>query len=114
MIALYKELIDTTHASVQKIKIKSKKNVRLYISVTLAVLVGNYIILGYISPLMTSHGFTLENVSFALLVTGIGGMTGTYIGGNLVDKIGAKKTIIIMMSFFLVALAIMPFLYGTP
>src|SRR5690625_3841711 len=107
-------LVDDTVIGEQKSKIKSRRNVSLYISVTLAVLVGNYIILGYISPLMTSHGFTLENVSFALLVTGIGGMTGTYIGGNLVDKIGAKKTIIIMMSFFLVALAIMPFLYGTP
>lgn len=107
-------LVDDAVIGEQKSKVKSRRNVSLYICVTLAVLVGNYIILGYISPLMTSHGFTLENVSFALLVTGIGGMTGTYIGGNLVDKIGAKKTIIIMMSFFLVALAIMPFLYGTP
>lgn len=107
-------LVDDAVIGEQKSKVKSRRNVSLYICVTLAVLVGNYIILGYISPLMTSHGFTLENVSFALLVTGIGGMTGTYIGGNLVDKIGAKKTVIIMMSFFLVALAIMPFLYGTP
>ena len=60
-----------------KSKITSKRNVTLYITVTLAVLIGNYIILGYISPLMTSHGYTLENVSFALLITGIGGMTGT-------------------------------------
>lgn len=107
-------LVDDTVIGEQKSKVKSKRNVTLYITVTLAVLIGNYIILGYISPLMTSHGFTLENVSLALLITGIGGMTGTYIGGNLVDKIGAKKTVIIMMSFFLVALFIMPFLYDTP
>lgn len=107
-------LVDHTPAGVQKSKVKSRKNVALYITVTLAVLIGNYIILGYISPLMTSHGFTLENVSFALLITGIGGMTGTYLGGNLVDKIGPKKTVMTMMSFFLVSLFIMPFLYGTP
>jgi MFS transporter, DHA1 family, purine base/nucleoside efflux pump len=82
--------------------------------VTLAVLIGNYIILGYISPLMTSHGYTLENVSMALLITGAGGMTGTYIGGNLVDKIGAKRTVITMLSFFLLSLFMMPFLYDTP
>ena len=97
-----------------KSKITSKRNVTLYITVTLAVLIGNYIILGYISPLMTSHGYTLENVSFALLITGIGGMTGTYLGGNLVDKIGAKMTVISMLSLFLVSLFVMPFLYGTP
>lgn len=107
-------LVDTTPAGVQKSRVKSRKNVALYITVTLAVLIGNYIILGYISPLMTSHGFTLENVSFALLITGIGGMTGTYLGGNLVDRIGPKKTVMIMMTFFMVSLAMMPFLYGTP
>ncbi|MCK1977342.1 MFS transporter [Jeotgalicoccus huakuii] len=98
----------------QKSRITSKRNVSLYITVTLAVLIGNYIILGYISPLMTSHGYTLENVSMALLITGAGGMAGTYIGGNLVDKIGAKRTVITMLSFFLLSLFMMPFLYDTP
>lgn len=108
------DLTDRAPAGAEKSRLKSKKNVALYIAVTLCVLIGNYIILGYISPLMTSHGFTLENVSFALLITGIGGMTGTYLGGNLIDKIGPKKTIMIMMSLFLVSMAIMPFLYETP
>ena len=108
------DLTDRAPAGAEKSSLKSKKNVALYIAVTLCVLIGNYIILGYISPLMTSHGFTLENVSFALLITGIGGMTGTYLGGNLIDKIGPKKTIMIMMSLFLVSMAIMPFLYETP
>lgn len=98
----------------QKSRITSKRNVSLYITVTLAVLIGNYIILGYISPLMTSHGYTLENVSMALLITGIGGMAGTYLGGNLVDKIGAKRTVITMLTFFLMSLFMMPFLYDTP
>ncbi|CAD2074475.1 Purine efflux pump PbuE [Jeotgalicoccus aerolatus] len=108
------DLTDRAPAGAEKSRLKSKKNVALYIAVTLCVLIGNYIILGYISPLMTSHGFTLENVSFALLTTGIGGMTGTYLGGNLIDKIGPKKTVMIMMSLFLVSMAIMPFLYETP
>ena len=108
------DLTDRAPAGAEKSRLKSKKNVALYIAVTLCVLIGNYIILGYISPLMTSHGFTLENVSFALLITGIGGMTGTYLGGNLIDKIGPKKTVMIMMSLFLVSMAIMPFLYETP
>ena len=63
------DLTDRAPAGAEKSRLKSKKNVALYIAVTLCVLIGNYIILGYISPLMTSHGFTLENVSFALLIT---------------------------------------------
>ena len=39
-------------------------------------------------------------------------MTGTYLGGNLVDKIGAKMTVISMLSLFLVSLFVMPFSTG--
>src|SRR5699024_927520 len=72
-------------------KVLDKRNIFLYIGVTMAVLIGNYIVIGYISPLMTSNGFTLESVSVALLIAGAGGMTGTYIGGLLVDRIGSKR-----------------------
>lgn len=80
----------------------------------MAVLIGNYIVIGYISPLMTSNGFTLESVSVALLIAGAGGMTGTYIGGMLVDRIGSKRTIIYVLILFMISMAILPLLYGTP
>lgn len=94
--------------------IKSKRNVFLYIGVTMCVLIGNYIVLGYISPLMTSNGYTLQNVSIALFIAGAGGMLGTFLGGNLVDKFGSKRTIIVMLSLFSVTMFIMPFLYNVP
>lgn len=94
--------------------IKNKRNVILYIGVTMAVLIGNYIVLGYISPLMTSNGYQLSSVSIALFIAGAGGMLGTFIGGNLVDKIGPKKTIMIMLTLFSITMFIMPFLYATP
>ncbi|WP_020007491.1 MFS transporter [Salinicoccus albus] len=95
-------------------RVLSKRNVILYICVTMAVLIGNYIVIGYISPLMTSNGFAIESVSVALLIAGAGGMTGTYIGGVLVDMIGSRKTLIIMMGLFIVSMAVMPLMYGTP
>lgn len=95
-------------------KVLDKRNVFLYIGVTMAVLIGNYIVIGYISPLMTSNGFTLESVSVALLIAGAGGMTGTYIGGLLVDRIGSKRTIIYMLILFMISMAVLPLLYGTP
>src|SRR5699024_4088829 len=88
-------------------------NIFLYIGVTMAVLIGHYIVIGYISPLMTSNGFTLESVSVALLIAGARGMTGTYIGGLLVDRIGSKRTIIYMLILFMISSAALPFLYGT-
>lgn len=95
-------------------KVKNMRNVVFYIGVTMAVLIGNYIVIGYISPLMTSNGFSLENVSIALFIAGAGGMLGTYLGGNMVDKIGPKKTITIMLILFAATMAVMPLLYDIP
>src|SRR5690625_4949831 len=94
--------------------IQSMKNVVFYIGVTMSVLIGNYIVLGYISPLMTSNGYTLANVSAALFIAGAGGMAGTMLGGNMVDRFGPKRTILVMLSLFSVTMLIMPLLYGTP
>ncbi|WP_031544407.1 MFS transporter [Salinicoccus luteus] len=95
-------------------KILDRRNIVLYIGVTMSVLIGNYIVLGYISPLMTTNGYSLENVSIALLIAGVGGMFGTILGGNLVDRIGTRRTLMIMLSLFIISMAIMPLIYGIP
>lgn len=100
--------------STTKTHIKNMRNVVLYIGVTMSVLIGNYIVLGYISPLMTSNGFTIENVSIALFIAGAGGMAGTVLGGNLVDRYGSRRTIITMMILFSLTMLAMPLFYSTP
>ncbi|CAD2075020.1 MFS transporter [Phocicoccus pinnipedialis] len=92
-------------------KIKSMRNVMIYISITMTVLVGNFVVIGYISPLLTSNGYSIKEVSLALLIAGLGGMTGTYFGGSIADKIGARTSIMIMLTLFLITMIIMPFLY---
>ncbi|MFC3418417.1 MFS transporter [Salinicoccus hispanicus] len=95
-------------------KILNMKNIALYIGITMSVLIGNYIVIGYISPLMTSNGYTIGDVSIALLIAGAGGMLGTILGGNMVDRMGTRKTLGIMLSLFMVTMALMPLLYGIP
>lgn len=112
LLAPDKEATDKENTS--KTHIKNMKNVIFYIGVTMSVLIGNYIVLGYISPLMTSNGYTLTNVSAALFIAGAGGMAGTILGGNLVDRFGPKKTIVTMLALFSVTMLLMPLLYGVP
>lgn len=92
-------------------RIRSKRNVVIYILITLMVLVGNFIVIGYISPLMTTNNYTLNEVSLALFIAGLGGMTGTYFGGRFADLIGARNSIMLMLILFFISMILMPFLY---
>lgn len=114
LIALVPDKESENKDSTSKTHIKNMRNVILYIGVTMSVLIGNYIVLGYISPLMTSNGFTIENVSIALFIAGAGGMAGTVLGGNLVDRFGSRRTVITMMILFSLTMLVMPLLYSTP
>lgn len=114
LIALVPDKESENKENTTKTHIKSMRNVVLYIGVTMSVLIGNYIVLGYISPLMTSNGFTIENVSIALFIAGAGGMAGTVLGGNLVDRFGSRRTILVMLILFSLSMLVMPVLYGAP
>src|SRR5699024_6470776 len=100
---LLRKLPETSHipnADDENI-ILNKKNVVLYITITLLVLTANFNIIGYISPLLTENSFSLNQVSLALFVAGLGGMSGTYLGGILVDKFNIKHAIVIMLVLFI-------------
>ena len=114
LILLVPDKESESKESTAKTKIMNMRNVILYIGVTMSVLIGNYIVLGYISPLMTSNGFTIQNVSIALFIAGAGGMAGTVLGGNLVDRYGSRRTIITMLILFSLTMLAMPLLYSTP
>ena len=94
--------------------ILNKKNVVLYITITLLVLTANFNIIGYISPLLTENSFSLNQVSLALFVAGLGGMSGTYLGGILVDKFNIKHAIVIMLILFTTIAISLPFTFNIP
>ncbi|WP_040928477.1 MFS transporter [Nosocomiicoccus massiliensis] len=107
---------NTTYTTTTEDKniITHKKNVVLYITITLLILTANFIIIGYISPLLTSNGFTLNQVSLALFIAGLGGMSGTYLGGMLVDKFPIKYAMMTMIVLFLMMTVAIPFTFSIP
>ncbi|MBB5175257.1 putative MFS family arabinose efflux permease [Nosocomiicoccus ampullae] len=113
---LLRKLPETSHISNidDENIILNKKNVVLYITITLLVLTANFNIIGYISPLLTENSFSLNQVSLALFVAGLGGMSGTYLGGILVDKFNIKHAIITMLILFTTMAISLPFTFNIP
>ena len=80
-----------------------------YISITFLLLSANAAVFTYISPIMMEHGYTLEQVSVALFVAGIGSMTGTSFGGSMTDKLGSKRWLLIAITTFTIVLLVFNF-----
>lgn len=85
-------------------KLLYPKEAAKYIGITFFILASNYIVFTYISPLMISHGYTLQHVSILLFVCGLGSIAGTSLGGMMADKIGSKQWLIISLSVFTLSL----------
>ncbi|WP_164525407.1 MFS transporter [Siminovitchia acidinfaciens] len=72
--------------------IKNREVTNLLVITTL-LLAAHYIVYSYISPFMTGAGYSLEAVSFILLVAGVAGTVGAGAGGGITDWAGSKKTL---------------------
>lgn len=73
------------------------------------LLSGHYVVYAYISPLLTSSGYTASTVSLFLFIFGIAGTIGTSLGGILTDRMGVQKTLSIMVILFIISLFSLPF-----
>lgn len=73
------------------------------------LLSGHYVVYAYISPLLTTSGYTASTVSLFLFIFGIAGTIGTSVGGILTDRIGVQKTLAMMVILFIVSLFSLPF-----
>jgi len=52
----------------------------------------------YLAVYLTNHGFSLWYASIALAVLQFFGVIGTFLSGNLSDKFGRQKTLVVMSS----------------
>jgi FSR family fosmidomycin resistance protein-like MFS transporter len=52
----------------------------------------------YLAVYLTQHGFSLWSASIAISVLQFFGVIGTFLSGNISDKIGRQKTLVIMSS----------------
>ncbi|GGI42759.1 MFS transporter [Mammaliicoccus stepanovicii] len=73
-----------------------------YLSITFLILAANYVVVTYISPLLSVYGYDLNIVSLVLLVAGLGAILGTSLGGYITDALGSKKWLLISLSTYTV------------
>src|SRR5699024_10001540 len=87
-------------------KILQPLEVVKYLSITFLILAANYVVITYMSPLLSIYGYDLNIVSLVLLVAGIGAILGTSLGGYITDAIGSKNWLIISLSTYTVLMFI--------
>jgi len=80
------------------------REITVLLSITTLLLAAHYIVYSYISPLMTGAGYSLEMVSFILLVAGVAGTIGSGAGGSLTDRIGPKKALTAACFLFILSM----------
>lgn len=100
--------IDTVESSQQNqgYKIIDKLEIVKYLSITFLILAANYVVVTYISPLLSIYGYDLNIVSIVLLVAGLGAILGTSLGGYITDSLGSKKWLLISLSTYTVLMLI--------
>ena len=77
---------------------------------TMFLLAGHYTVYAYFTPYLESN-LQLNStwVSAAYLVFGLAAISGGALGGILSDKIGAKKSVLLVIGSFVVSLFVLPF-----
>lgn len=100
--------IDTVESSNQSqdYKVVHPLEIVKYLSITFLILAANYVVVTYISPLLSVYGYDLNIVSLVLLVAGIGAIIGTSLGGYITDALGSKKWLLISLSTYTVLMLV--------
>ena len=91
--------------------LKSKKIISAQlVTVLVAGLAGHYMIYAYFTPfLQETMSLSASWISIAYLVFGFSAVIGGGLGGVLSDKLGAKKSILMIVGIFVITLAVLPF-----
>ena len=89
--------------------LKSKKIISIQL-ISFLELTGHFTVYTYFTPLLQeTMGLSTNMISIVLLVFGIAGITGGWIGGFASDKYGGAKTILICLVLFATSLFILPY-----
>lgn len=119
MIVIYKYLDEVAPDQAVPLKeqiasLKSSKIITAHL-VTVFMLSGHYLIYGYFTPfLQETMGASATWISAAYLLFGIAAVCGGGFGGLLSDRIGPKKSVLLIVSIFALMLFILPFSTKVP
>ncbi|QKG85298.1 MFS transporter [Kroppenstedtia pulmonis] len=93
----------------EALKVAGNPRILGMLGVTSFLLAGHYMVYAYISPFLTTAGYSLTAVSLFLLLAGIVGTLGTSLGGIMTDRIGAVPSLRIAVFLFIGSLGLLPF-----
>lgn len=89
--------------------LKSAKVISAHLAILL-MLTGHFTLYAYFRPFLESTmGLSATLISLCYLLFGVSAVSGGAIGGTMSDHIGPKKSMIIVLSIFAFAMAILPF-----
>ncbi|MEL7012224.1 MAG: MFS transporter [Pseudomonadota bacterium] len=93
---------------------RTLSNVRYLLTISFtAVFIGSiYVVYTYLAPLLSTHmNFGRDGIASVLLIFGAGAVIGNLAGGQLTDRIGATRTLLILTSS---QAALLPWFSGLP
>ncbi len=83
------------------------QNVIIVLAVTSVGFGGLFAWLSYINPLMTFvSGFANSTMPYIMILAGLGMVVGNIVGGRIADKVGPKKTTLILLAIMFINLVI--------
>lgn len=93
--------------------LKSKKIVSIHL-ISVLELTGHFTVYTYFTPfLQTTMGLSTNMISIVLLIFGVAGIAGGWIGGWSSDKFGGARTILVSLVLFVASLFVLPYATGS-
>lgn len=93
--------------------LKNKKTASIQL-ISVLELTGHFTVFTYLTPfLKATMGLSTNMISIVLLIFGIAGILGGWIGGWSSDKFGGPRTILVSLALFATSLFILPYATGS-
>ncbi|SHL50696.1 Predicted arabinose efflux permease, MFS family [Pseudonocardia thermophila] len=94
----------------ERFSVLRERTVQVVLAVTVLGVLGTMSVYVYVVPLLAEFtGATGPVVSILLLVYGLGAIVGNTLGGRATDRFGPRRTLIVVMTVTIAAVATLPF-----